>query len=270
MVTQELLDFIKKQAEQGINRETIYKELLDNGWVLEDIEEAFASLVVTSREETPQENNSESFIKTGDNSNKNILMIALAVFLLLVGLLGYFFRDNLTQLPVVKYFFNGIPVAVEENPAIENKIQEQDSQPEIIKEDLKNDITTTKQEEASFQVDSNGLKAKIDIKADITKTVDCGTENCFQQKFSACQPATLKADAGFASVEYKIIEPADNGCRMNFKYLTNPNPDWVNKDMTCVFDNKIGFQKSIENTFNGVVGGSVVCTGPLYNILKAI
>lgn len=131
-------------------------------------------------------------------------------------------------------------------------------------------ITTTKTVETHKKDDSGGIKTDINIKADITQTVDCGSEDCFQQKFATCQPSTLKADAGFAAVDYKIIGPATGGCKMTFKYTTNPNPDWVNKEMTCTFDNKIAFQKSIENAFNGVINGSVVCSGPLYTILRSM
>lgn len=137
-----------------------------------------------------------------------------------------------------------------------------------------NEITTTKQVEGGFKGDIKGdlgsIKTDINIKTDATQTVDCGSEDCFQQKFATCQPATLKADVDFASVDYKIIGPATGGCKMTFKYTTNPNPEWVNKEMTCTFDSKINFQKSMENVFNGVIDGSVVCTGPLYNILKSL
>lgn len=131
-------------------------------------------------------------------------------------------------------------------------------------------ITTTKTEEVYQEEDEGIIKTNIKIKADIAQTVDCGSENCFQQKFTTCEPATLKSDAGFASVDYKIIGPAAGGCAMTFMYTKNPNPAWMNKEMTCTFDNTIDFQKSVANVFSGVIEGKVVCTGPLYTTLRSM
>ncbi len=131
-------------------------------------------------------------------------------------------------------------------------------------------ITTTKQEESILTGDIAGAKVNINIKADITQTVDCGSDDCFQKKFVACQPATLQLDAGFGVAHYKIIGPSTGGCSMTFVYTKNPNPAWVNKEMTCTFDNTIGFQKSIENTFNAVLNGSIKCEGPLYTVLRSM
>ncbi len=104
----------------------------------------------------------------------------------------------------------------------------------------------------------------------VTQTVNCASGNCFQQKFAACQPAIFQADAGFAGVVYTIIGPATGGCKMTLKYTTNPNPAWVNKAMTCTFDNKLDFKKSVENSLLGAIKGSVVCSGPLYTILRSM
>jgi hypothetical protein len=44
MVNQQLLDYIKKQSQQGINNEQIKQSLQSNGWQNVDIEEAFNSI----------------------------------------------------------------------------------------------------------------------------------------------------------------------------------------------------------------------------------
>lgn len=44
MTTQELLDYIKQQSEQGIDKEEIKKSLLSLGWAESDIEEAFSAI----------------------------------------------------------------------------------------------------------------------------------------------------------------------------------------------------------------------------------
>ncbi len=104
--------------------------------------------------------------------------------------------------------------------------------------------------------------------ADITTTIDCGNESCFDKKFAACQPATLKANVEMlGGVEYKILRNSSSGCSVSFKYTTYPDPAWVNKEMTCPFDNKLSFQDAMSKVFQGVTNGSVICTGPLYSIL---
>ncbi|MBI4034083.1 MAG: hypothetical protein HY378_00860 [Candidatus Brennerbacteria bacterium] len=107
-------------------------------------------------------------------------------------------------------------------------------------------------------------------KVETAQTTNCVGEDCFEQKFAVCQPATFSADAGFAAVDYKIIGPAAGGCRMTLKYTVNPNPEWVNKELTCIFNNQIDFQKSVESAFNKVLGGSLVCEGSLYNIIRSL
>jgi hypothetical protein len=114
------------------------------------------------------------------------------------------------------------------------------------------------------RIEAEGFKADITIEADVTQTADCGYENCFEEKFAACQAATLQADAGaLGSFEYKIIGPVTGGCKVTMKYPSNPNPEWVNKELTCVLDNKIDLEESVGNTFDGILDGTVVCEGLL-------
>ena len=102
----------------------------------------------------------------------------------------------------------------------------------------------------------------------VVNTVSCGSKNCFESYFTSCSPATLLADTGeFGAVEYKIVGKSKTGCSLTFKYTKYSDSTWVNKDMTCPFDNKISFKDSLTKVFQGVTTGAVVCTGPLYSIL---
>jgi len=47
MINQQLLDFIKQQLQSGLTKEVIYKQLLDNGWTLQDVEEGFNALTTS-------------------------------------------------------------------------------------------------------------------------------------------------------------------------------------------------------------------------------
>jgi hypothetical protein len=136
-------------------------------------------------------------------------------------------------------------------------------------------LTTKKTEVVKDTSTQNGITLKTNIKADVTTTTSCGTTNCFQQKFTTCQPATLEADAGFAAVYYKILHPVDSyNCRVMFKYIKNPNPNWVNKEMTCTFANNLNFgiekQVGDEIAYDaaGGIGNPNSCEGPLYSTLQ--
>lgn len=112
------------------------------------------------------------------------------------------------------------------------------------------------------------------------KPVACGTDQtCFEKKFRSCEPATLSAvlsDSGSSSdpnavvTSYQIYGPKTDGCNMTLRYTKNPNPAWVNKDLTCNWDNKIAFADSIQKTFAAVSDKQqAVCTGSLVAILQA-
>ena len=44
MINQQIIDFIKLQLQKNLDKETITKELLANGWSVQDIEESFSSV----------------------------------------------------------------------------------------------------------------------------------------------------------------------------------------------------------------------------------
>ncbi|KKR91768.1 MAG: hypothetical protein UU95_C0003G0024 [Parcubacteria group bacterium GW2011_GWC2_42_12] len=108
-------------------------------------------------------------------------------------------------------------------------------------------------------------------KDEVKYIVDCGYEGCFEKKFISCEPSTMQGDTDslFGAVEYKIIGKGTADCNITFKYTKYPDPSWINKEMTCGFDNKISFQDASTKVFSGVTTGAVVCTGSLYSILYA-
>ena len=120
---------------------------------------------------------------------------------------------------------------------------------------------------SSVEVESRTFKYAKD---EIRYVVDCGSEGGFEKKFASCDQSTMQADTGslFGAVEYKIIGKGVIGCNVTFKYTKYPDPSWVNKEMTCEFDNKISLENSYAKVFNGVTTGAVVCQGSLYDILR--
>jgi hypothetical protein len=53
MVTQELLDYISKQKQTGLDTNTIRQALINNGWNAQDVDQAFASTVSPQMTPTP-------------------------------------------------------------------------------------------------------------------------------------------------------------------------------------------------------------------------
>lgn len=111
MLNQQLLDFIKLQIQKGLDRETISKELLANGWNLQDIEEGFNAINGGIQPSTliPKppiiSSTPTTFLKEKSHSGRNIFLLVLVIFLLAGGALGYYFKNDLINLPVIKDFF---------------------------------------------------------------------------------------------------------------------------------------------------------------------
>lgn len=135
-----------------------------------------------------------------------------------------------------------------------------DQQTEQQKAPSDTDVTFTQH----VKKDSPDFSYEVDIKS----TVDCGSQDCFNNKFASCEPATLQAEIeGMGAVSYKIISKTTAGCNLTFKYTKYPDPTWENKEMTCPFNNSLSFEAALQKVFSGVTTGEVVCTGPLYKIL---
>lgn len=131
------------------------------------------------------------------------------------------------------------------------------------------DVVTTEERRRIISTsEGEGIRVRTDIEATVTTTVDCGDKNCFDEKFAACEPATLTASAPpLGTAAYEILGAGTGGCRVTFKYTENPNPDWVNKEMTCTVDNSKDFQGAFDEVFPGVFqGNSQVCSGPFVDL----
>lgn len=90
----------------------------------------------------------------------------------------------------------------------------------------------------------------------------------FEEKFRLCQPATttysidLGELGGIVSYYYEIIGPEDGYCKVKSKYTKNPNPDWVNKEMTCLYDNSKDLDTAVTDMSR--------CTGELYTLMTGL
>ena len=103
-----------------------------------------------------------------------------------------------------------------------------------------------------------------------TSIVDCGEAgpqnpdksvmNCIEEKFKECQPATVVISLGPDLIYYyEIIGPANNSCSTKGKFISNPNPEWIGKEMVCQLDNKKDFDEAVADLSK--------CEGDLYNLM---
>lgn len=134
MINQQLSDFIKQQLLKGVDKETITKELLGNGWSEIDIKEGFNTVntPVINQTINPVINpvafssiNNPILTQTVNHSGKKVILIIVALFIIAGGVSGYYFRN---YIPVIKDLIKNKDVTpVSEIKQEENK-QEQNKE----------------------------------------------------------------------------------------------------------------------------------------------
>jgi len=122
-------------------------------------------------------------------------------------------------------------------------------------------VNSTSDENVSL-VDENGnivgqMHVTTDI--DVQVTTETGYED-FKQKFRTCQPTTSEYRLSDRMVYFlEILGPKDNLCQVRSKFTVNPNPAWVNKEMTCEYDNSLDYETAVQDMSK--------CSGELYNLM---
>lgn len=94
-----------------------------------------------------------------------------------------------------------------------------------------------------------------------TLAVECRTMKCFNDKFMECMPASLTyTSQDGTTVYYEIISSTKQGsCEVLIRNIADPNPELVQKQMNCNFDNSIDFLDALQN----ITG----CSGLLYDLI---
>ncbi len=106
-------------------------------------------------------------------------------------------------------------------------------------------------------------------------SVDCGMtdiENdaamqaCFGPQFATCSPAKVRTEVSLAPLiegiigyEYEIIVRKDDGCEVKSHYTSNPNPEYLNKNLFCRYDNRKPFNDAVQEVFPALSA----CSGEL-------
>ena len=99
MITQELIDYIKQQLNQGVEKEKIKQLLLSNGWQNEDIEKAFEIIAQPSMTQISE---TQKFIPPKKKRIKKIIAIILGIFVFLLII-------DFSFLPLMNLFAKDIP-----------------------------------------------------------------------------------------------------------------------------------------------------------------
>lgn len=77
---------------------------------------------------------------------------------------------------------------------------------------------------------------------------NCEDEECFNEKFSLCQPASYEGQ-GFeenTTIEYKISGVQNVGCLVTLEYLSSADQRIIGKEMTCDLNNELEFRRTLE------------------------
>lgn len=89
MINQQLLDFIKLQLKNGLDKENISKQLLSSGWTSQDIEEGFKNLIPASSVPIP---NYSSPLKK--KSPWKVILVIVLILIILGGGTYYFLQNK--------------------------------------------------------------------------------------------------------------------------------------------------------------------------------
>lgn len=102
----------------------------------------------------------------------------------------------------------------------------------------------------------------------------CDTRDCFAAKVADCSPEAryFTETAAGASAMYRILgEGADGQCELGIIYMSNPNPQWVDKPLTFVVDPKRDLETQLEEALSDCLAGrrgTHRCAGPLFELLS--
>lgn len=182
------------------------------------------------------------------NSSKPWLTFALIVILLMVigGGICLFYLSQNGSLE---------SETISEDEEFVNELEEETPKSEIIHRSV--------QEEVEFVEEDKGkLGGTINIESDIEVTTDGGI-NGFEEKFAKCEPADSTYKIMGALIYYYEIIGFESGlCKVKSKFIANPNPLWIDKEMVCLYDNSKDFETAVKDMSN--------CEGELYDLMMGL
>jgi small-conductance mechanosensitive channel len=105
MINQQLLDFIKQQLVKGLTREKITSDLLANGWTMQDVQEAFNALTISTPSVQEKTHSSRKILLY-----LSIIILLFSFYLLFYGsaFLAFFQSWVITDLALLGFIISGI------------------------------------------------------------------------------------------------------------------------------------------------------------------
>lgn len=264
MVNPQLIDYIRRQVAAGVSQDDISKALVAIGWETAAIQEGFASVSTSSPVGLPPlgvQMPVQSPLESGNPRHIGRWVAIISIVLLLLIAAGAYaaYSFNLFTLPGV-----GAPI-----PKVIPTKKSATTTAAVAPLPLATTTASTTQTTAT--VSSNATSTKTVATSTASTALSCTTQDCFNTQFALCNKAMLTVDSGILGVaQYSIIGPVSGGCSMSFVFTKHLNTTWVNKPMTCTYDNKIEFTAAVQNVFTAAQQGKSACTGPLTSILKSL
>ncbi len=104
----------------------------------------------------------------------------------------------------------------------------------------------------------------VGVKIQFSTVTKCDNKDCFEEKFAECGLATFEVRTeglGGKDTIYlsEILGLKGELCEVKSKFITNPNSEWIGKEMICRYDNSQDFETAEEDMSR--------CSGELYDLM---
>lgn len=275
MVSPQLIDYIRRQRSAGVSNEDITKALIATGWQEPAVQEAFAALptfpeqTATQAVLVPQ----QSPVIAGEPKSHRGLWIGIIGGVVLLVLAGAAYAAYalglLTDLGLGSPTPSDTPepVATSTFPVASTTIPTPSvSTPAATS--TQSAATSTPATFTPYPVAATS-SATSSASQGHAAPLACALRDCLVVNFATCSPATFtSSDSVLGTVTYTIIGPVNGGCSMSLVFTKSLTTAWVQKPMTCTYDQKLAFDTAVQNVFTAVQQGKSSCVGPLVALLK--
>lgn len=191
-------------------------------------------------------------------TNSILVFIILVLALGIVGMYIYFDRQDSSEELLVDEQEAAEEVAEKTPEPKEAAPTESSEEGEVISFESHDEYTAPQGE----------FNIEVNIEGDLLAESSCGGQSCFEEQFASCEAGAylnLTVTDGLRYY-YEIVGPHAGSCKVKSTFLANPNPDWVGKEMTCVYDNTMIFQSAVKAVVENMAGCG--CEGPLYQLMS--
>jgi len=233
MVNQQLVDWIKRQETKGYTAQQLYDFVIKRGYDVKTAGEAI-NYVHTERYYQPGYYQPENLPE--EKNTLLFVMIGIGVLIISVSLALFIFYPNLG----LNFVPNGMPEFIS-TPSTDSNMS------------------------IKFSEENTTL-------TNMTGYLTCGGMDCFNEKFRNCEQANVSTTLTSSVVYYyEIIGPVEGLCQIKSRSITNPNPEWVGKEMYCNYDNTNDFTNETSKIINSFITDSPLgnCSGELYTLISA-